>query len=189
MKISNDRTHTTHVSSSKPKHHPPVKKELAEKIKKELKDVIRYEQNYHVSIRTASTYVLFFVGIHTHSTKLEPQAQVVMVENPELREKPLAITQKNIVVTCNYVARKFGIKKLMLIKDAMNLCDHLVRRREFENILIKHSNTNTEQVMVRGENLEKFRKASRKIFECVRERLEDVRIVSNVRDSMKSFLT
>ena len=74
-----------------------------------------------VSIRTASTYVVF-IGIHLHSTKLEPQAQVVMVENPELREKPLAITQKNIVVTCNYVARKFGIKKLMLIKDAMNLC-------------------------------------------------------------------
>ena len=63
-----------------------------------------------------------------------------MVENPELREKPLAITQKNIVVTCNYVARKFGIKKLMLIKDAMNLCSNLVRRRvrEHFNKTLKH---------------------------------------------------
>jgi DNA polymerase iota len=43
-------------------------------------------------------------------------AQVEMLRDPTLRDKPLGIQQKNIVVTCNYKAREFGVKKLMSIK-------------------------------------------------------------------------
>ncbi|KAJ8029146.1 DNA polymerase iota [Holothuria leucospilota] len=53
-------------------------------------------------------------------------AQVEMIRNPELRTKPLGIQQKNIVVTCNYVAREYGVTKLMYIKDAKEKCPHLV---------------------------------------------------------------
>jgi len=42
-------------------------------------------------------------------------AQVEMLRNPLLRDKPLGIQQKNIVVTCNYKAREFGVNKLMFI--------------------------------------------------------------------------
>lgn len=38
----------------------------------------------------------------------------------------LGIQQKNIVVTCNYVAREYGVTKLMYIKDAKEKCPNLV---------------------------------------------------------------
>ena len=53
-------------------------------------------------------------------------AQVEMIRNPELRNLPLGIQQKHIVVTCNYVARKRGIKKLSYISDAKKKCPDLV---------------------------------------------------------------
>lgn len=42
-------------------------------------------------------------------------AQVEMLRDPSLVDKPLGIQQKNIVVTCNYKAREFGVRKLMYI--------------------------------------------------------------------------
>ena len=53
-------------------------------------------------------------------------AQVEMIRNPELRNVPLGIQQKHIVVTCNYVARKRGIKKLSYVSDAKKNCPDLV---------------------------------------------------------------
>ena len=35
-------------------------------------------------------------------------AQVEMIKDPSLSSKPLGIKQKNIVVTCNYIAREKG---------------------------------------------------------------------------------
>ena len=35
-------------------------------------------------------------------------AQVEMIKDPSLASKPLGIQQKNIVVTCNYIAREKG---------------------------------------------------------------------------------
>ncbi|XP_053405434.1 DNA polymerase iota-like isoform X2 [Mercenaria mercenaria] len=49
-----------------------------------------------------------------------------MLRNPELRNKPLGIQQKYIIVTCNYVARERGLTKLMTIKDAREKCPDLV---------------------------------------------------------------
>lgn len=53
-------------------------------------------------------------------------AQVEMIKNPSLALVPLGIQQKNIVVTSNYLARQYGIKKCMLVEDAKNACPDLV---------------------------------------------------------------
>ncbi|KAF5298730.1 hypothetical protein FQR65_LT09599 [Abscondita terminalis] len=52
-------------------------------------------------------------------------AQVEMIKNPRLYEVPLGIQQKNIVVTSNYIARKHGVNKCMLISDALKVCPNL----------------------------------------------------------------
>ena len=53
-------------------------------------------------------------------------AQVEMVKDPSLVDKPLGIQQKNIVVTCNYVARQRGVTKCQYISDALKVCPDLV---------------------------------------------------------------
>ncbi|XP_069819251.1 DNA polymerase iota isoform X2 [Dendropsophus ebraccatus] len=53
-------------------------------------------------------------------------AQVEMIRNPELKEKPLGVQQKTFVITCNYVARNLGVKKCMSIRDAKERCPQLV---------------------------------------------------------------
>ena len=53
-------------------------------------------------------------------------AAVEIRDNPELKEKPLVIgalpTERGVVSTCNYIARKFGVRSGMSIKDAYRLC-------------------------------------------------------------------
>lgn len=71
-------------------------------------------------------------------------AQVEMVRNSELRDVPLGIQQKNIVVTSNYEARSYGVKKCMLVSDALKVCPNLK--------------------LVNGEDLHHYRNASNKIF-------------------------
>lgn len=70
-------------------------------------------------------------------------AQVEEIRDPTLRGKPVGIQQKNIIVTCNYVARSYGIKKLMLLTDALRLCP--------------------EMILVKGEDLTPYRQMSNKI--------------------------
>lgn len=71
-------------------------------------------------------------------------AQVEELRDPSLKTKPLGIQQKNIVVTCNYVARQHGIGKLMLLSEAKRLCPNLI--------------------LVNGEDLTNYRKMSANIF-------------------------
>ncbi|KAG2491453.1 hypothetical protein HYH03_010239 [Edaphochlamys debaryana] len=70
-------------------------------------------------------------------------AQVEEVRNPELRQVPLGVTQKYIIVTCNYLARAAGVTKLMNIRDAKARCPALV--------------------LVSGEDLGPYRQASKAI--------------------------
>nr|CAD7595283.1 unnamed protein product [Timema genevievae] len=70
-------------------------------------------------------------------------AQVEMLKNPELRTLPLGVQQKNLLVTCNYVARQFGVKKCMLVSDAKRLCPSLI--------------------LVKGEDLYDYRQMSTKM--------------------------
>uniref|UniRef100_A0A8C8E847 DNA polymerase iota n=1 Tax=Otus sunia TaxID=257818 RepID=A0A8C8E847_9STRI len=76
-------------------------------------------------------------------------AQVEMIRNPELRDKPLGVQQKYIVVTCNYEARKRGVKKMMSVKDAKEKCPQLV--------------------LVNGEDLTPYREMSYKVTELLGE--------------------
>ena len=79
-------------------------------------------------------------------------AQVVMVARPSLREQPLGITQKYLVVTCNYPARRAGVGKLMGITEAKKLCPSLV--------------------LIPGERLDPFRAASKAIADFIQAELE-----------------
>ncbi|KAL4788156.1 hypothetical protein BJX76DRAFT_345038 [Aspergillus varians] len=65
-------------------------------------------------------------------------------ERPILKSLPLAVQQKQIVVTCNYEARRRGLHKLQLIKEAKQVCP--------------------EVVIVLGEDLTKFRDASKDLY-------------------------
>ncbi|XP_037662091.1 DNA polymerase iota isoform X2 [Choloepus didactylus] len=76
-------------------------------------------------------------------------AQVEMISNPELRGKPLGVQQKYLVVTCNYEARKLGVKKLMNVRDAKEKCPQLV--------------------LVNGEDLTRYREMSYKVTELLEE--------------------
>ncbi|KAL1776167.1 DNA polymerase iota [Sigmodon hispidus] len=66
--------------------------------------------------------------------------QVEMISNPELKDKSLGVQQKYLVVTCNYEARKLGVKKLMNVGDAKEKCPQLV--------------------LVNGEDLSRYREMS-----------------------------
>ncbi|XP_038858315.1 DNA polymerase iota isoform X3 [Salvelinus namaycush] len=74
-------------------------------------------------------------------------AQVEMIRNPALRNVPLGIQQKYIIVTCNYVARDLGVTKLMLVTDAKEKCPQLV--------------------LVKGEDLTHYRETSYKVTELL----------------------
>ncbi|EDN03785.1 conserved hypothetical protein [Histoplasma mississippiense (nom. inval.)] len=71
-------------------------------------------------------------------------ASVFEVENPALKAVPLAVQQKQIVVTCNYEACRRGLRKLQLIKEAKKVCPDVV--------------------IVPGEDLTRFRDASKEIY-------------------------
>ncbi|KAK1994021.1 impB/mucB/samB family protein [Colletotrichum falcatum] len=71
-------------------------------------------------------------------------ASVYENRDPRLKALPLGVKQKNILATCNYVARKRGVKKLMLIADAKKLCPDLV--------------------IIEGEDLTPFRDTSKRLF-------------------------
>ena len=74
-------------------------------------------------------------------------AQVEMIKDPSLASKPLGIQQKNIVVTCNYIAREKGVGKCTWIPDAMKACPELV--------------------LVNGEDLADYRRWSQQIFDLI----------------------
>lgn len=78
-------------------------------------------------------------------------ASVVEHENPALKAVPLIIQQKQIVCTCNYKARERGIYKLQLMTEAVKTCP--------------------EAVIVLGEDLTRFRDASKLVYNFLRERI------------------
>lgn len=75
-------------------------------------------------------------------------AQVFENKNPALKSKALGVKQKNILATCNYNARKLGVKKLMLISEARKVCPDLV--------------------LADGEDLTPFRDMSKILFNFLR---------------------
>ncbi|XP_014636912.1 PREDICTED: DNA polymerase iota isoform X2 [Ceratotherium simum simum] len=72
-----------------------------------------------------------------------------MISNPELKGKPLGVQQKSLMVTCNYEARKLGVKKCMSVRDAKEKCPQLV--------------------LINGEDLTRYREMSYKVTELLEE--------------------
>ena len=68
-------------------------------------------------------------------------AQVLEREDPKLRYLPLAVQQKQIIVTCNYEARRRGLHKLQLVKEV---------------------------IIILGEDLSRFRDASKELYNFLR---------------------
>lgn len=75
-------------------------------------------------------------------------ASVFEAENPTLKTQPLAVQQKQIIVTCNYEARRRGLYKLQRITEARSTCP--------------------EAVIVLGEDLTRFRDASKSLYQYLR---------------------
>ncbi|BCR83440.1 putative DNA polymerase iota [Aspergillus chevalieri] len=71
-------------------------------------------------------------------------AAVFEVDQPALKSRPLAVQQKQIIVTCNYEARRRGLYKLQRIQDARQVCP--------------------DAVIVLGEDLTQFRDVSKELF-------------------------
>ncbi|TAQ83456.1 hypothetical protein B7494_g8223 [Chlorociboria aeruginascens] len=76
-------------------------------------------------------------------------ASVFENENPALRSLPLAVQQKQIIVTCNYEARRRGLRKLQLISEAKKIVPDVV--------------------IVLGEDLGRFRNASKMLYKFLEE--------------------
>lgn len=68
---------------------------------------------------------------------------------PEYKERPIAIGQKHIIVTSNYVARRYGVKKLQARDAAYVACPNLL--------------------ILEGSDLEHYRKHSRRIYLAFRD--------------------
>ncbi|KAI9284590.1 hypothetical protein BC943DRAFT_360939 [Umbelopsis sp. AD052] len=103
--------------------------------------------------------------------------QVEELENPALKGQPFGVQQKHIIVTCNYIARGKGVRKLQLLGDALKACPELA--------------------IVNGEDLARYRVASKGIFHLVRslvtgqkvERLGLDELFIDVTDMMEAHLT
>lgn len=104
-------------------------------------------------------------------------AAVFEQERPELKSLPLAVQQKQVIVTCNYEARRRGLYKLQLLREARKACPDVV--------------------VVLGEDLTPFRNASKDNYHFLRhfiwsnkaERLgfDEVSSSSEARGGMHAF--
>ncbi|KAM7188047.1 hypothetical protein V8F33_010904 [Rhypophila sp. PSN 637] len=75
-------------------------------------------------------------------------AQCVENQQPSLKSLPLGIKQKGILATCNYEARRRGVRKLMQIYEAKKICPDLV--------------------LADGEDLTPFRDVSKRLYSLLR---------------------
>jgi len=76
-------------------------------------------------------------------------ASVFEKENPALKSLPFAVQQKQIIVTCNYEARRRGLHKLQLIRDARRICPDVV--------------------IELGEDISRFRDASKELYNFLKD--------------------
>ncbi|XP_057843116.2 uncharacterized protein LOC131052518 isoform X2 [Cryptomeria japonica] len=75
-------------------------------------------------------------------------AQTEVLKQPHLRDRPVGITQKFLVVTCNYLARQRGVPKMASIEETQRRCPDIV--------------------LINGEDLTPYRAASREIMNVLR---------------------
>jgi len=83
-------------------------------------------------------------------------AQVEELLDPSLANRPVAVTQKYLVVTCNYIARQSRVTKLMGIKRAKALCPELVLRNGEDLTPYREYAASAESVLTRFGVVEKL---------------------------------
>ena len=89
-------------------------------------------------------------------------ASIEIRDNPNLQNKPVAVggkaTERGVLTTCNYLARKYGLHSAMSSKTAIQLCKDLI---------------------ILPVDIAKYRKISKeifKIFKCYSKKIEPVSI-------------
>nr|POE83335.1 dna polymerase iota [Quercus suber] len=75
-------------------------------------------------------------------------AAVFEASNPALKSLPFAVQQKQIIVTCNYEARRRGLYKLQLVTEAKKTCPDVIIQL--------------------GEDLTRFRNASKELYHFIK---------------------
>lgn len=75
-------------------------------------------------------------------------ASVFEARNPALKSLPFAVQQKQIIVTCNYEARRRGLHKLQLIREAKRICPDVI--------------------IELGEDISQFRDASKELYHFIK---------------------
>ncbi|KAK4555455.1 hypothetical protein LTR86_007207 [Recurvomyces mirabilis] len=75
-------------------------------------------------------------------------AAVFEAKNPSLKSLPFAVQQKQIIVTCNYEARRRGLHKLQLIREAKKVCPDVI--------------------IELGEDISRFRDASKELYKFIK---------------------
>jgi DNA polymerase iota len=83
-------------------------------------------------------------------------AQCEELRDPTLRQRPLGVTQKFLIVTCNYVARGLGVQKLMSIKEAVQRCPELVLINGEDLTPYRHASKNMISVLKRYGTVQKL---------------------------------
>lgn len=70
-------------------------------------------------------------------------AAIEMRDFPELADKPIAVggdaVRRGVIATCNYAARKFGVRSAMPTAQALKLCRHLILRPVRRDVYQKES--------------------------------------------------
>ena len=87
-------------------------------------------------------------------------ASVEQIDHPEYRNKPLIVggdSDRGVVATCSYEARKFGIRSAMSVVVAKKLCPNAI--------------------FVSG-NMKRYQAISRQIFDFIRANFKQVEVVS-----------
>jgi len=103
---------------------------------------------------TSSSGLLSKYIIHLDVDYFYCQCEEIL--NPSLSSLPVAIGQKHIIVTCNYVARGMGVQKLQKKVDALLSCPTLT--------------------IIDGSDLEHYRDASRMIYTAFRNSLKNLHV-------------
>lgn len=106
-----------------------------------------------------TTRVLFHLDVDYFYAQCEEQQL-----SPQQRQQPIAVGQKHIIVTCNYVARAHGVKKLMLQTEARRVCPSLK--------------------IYNGSDLERYRRYSTSIYKTLRQQVASLARDYGIQDTM-----
>lgn len=117
--------------------------------------LVRRNRQLQIIFSSAQSFIamwtLFIVNVNRLLIKKKDPSKRLGLES-----RPFAVGQAHIIVTCNYMARSSGIKKLMSKEAALRILPSLI--------------------IVDGSDLTLYRRQSRRIYLCFREALSKHRL-------------